>query len=130
MLKELTYIQKGGKNENAYRYLDLSNTTCNTVFGIPFEPFFQNFNIFPVGIWCQNDVVLTSMRHNYVGINTTSFYVMCPLGSCQHDHIPRNLVVTDIGQLDSFYIHAHSIHMVETVNNKLIYQIVCFRQRW
>ena len=32
-----------------------------------------------MGIWIKNDVVSTSMRRNH-DVNTTSFYVMCPLG--------------------------------------------------
>ena len=37
--------------------------------------------LFPVGIWCQNDVVLSSMRRNHVASTITRrhFYVMCPL---------------------------------------------------
>ena len=36
----------------------------------------------PVGIWCRNDVVLTSMRRNHVAstLIRRHFYVMCPLG--------------------------------------------------
>ena len=37
----------------------------------------------PVGIWCQNDVVSTSMRRT--DVNTTSFHVMCPLGLFMHN---------------------------------------------
>ena len=36
----------------------------------------------PVGMWCQNDVVSTSMRRHHV-VSTLirpHFYVMCPLG--------------------------------------------------
>ena len=38
-----------------------------------------------VGIWCQNDVVSTSMRHNHVAstLIRRHFYVMCPLGRIQ-----------------------------------------------
>ena len=36
----------------------------------------------PVGIWCQNDVVSTSMRRHHVAstLIRRHFYVMCPLG--------------------------------------------------
>ena len=36
----------------------------------------------PVGIWCQNDVVSTSMQHHHVAstLIRRHFYVMCPLG--------------------------------------------------
>ena len=44
-----------------------------------------------MGIWCQNDVVSTSMRRHHVAstLIRRHFYVMCPLGSickmrCQH----------------------------------------------
>ena len=39
----------------------------------------------PVGIWCQNDVVSTSMRRDDVAstLIRRHFYVMCPLGSYQ-----------------------------------------------
>ena len=42
----------------------------------------RNVTSYPVGIWCQNDVVLTSMRRDHVGSTLTRrhFYVMCPLG--------------------------------------------------
>ena len=35
-----------------------------------------------MGIWCQNDVVSTSMRRNHVAstLIRRHFYVMCPLG--------------------------------------------------
>ena len=38
---------------------------------------------YPVGIWCQNDVVSTSMRRNHVAstLIRRHFHVMCPLGS-------------------------------------------------
>ena len=41
----------------------------------------------PVGIWCQNDVVSTSMRRNHVAstIIRRHFYAMCPLGECHPD---------------------------------------------
>ena len=37
----------------------------------------------PVGIWCQNDVISTSMRRNHVAstLIRRHLYVMCPLGS-------------------------------------------------
>ena len=37
---------------------------------------------YPVGIGCQNDVVLTSMRRNHIASTSVRrhFYVMCPLG--------------------------------------------------
>ena len=36
----------------------------------------------PAGIRCQNDVVLTSMRHHHVAstLIRRHFYIMCPLG--------------------------------------------------
>ena len=37
--------------------------------------------VVPAGIWCQNDVILTSMRRNHVAstLIRRHFYVMCPL---------------------------------------------------
>ena len=39
--------------------------------------------LYPVGIWCQNDVVLTSMRRNHVAstLIRRHFRTKCPLGS-------------------------------------------------
>ena len=39
---------------------------------------------YPVRIWCQNDVVSTSMRRGNVAstLIRCHFYVMCPLGMC------------------------------------------------
>ena len=46
--------------------------------------FFYYFHhiAFPAGIWCQNDVVLTSMRRDDVAstLIRRNFFVMCPLG--------------------------------------------------
>ena len=44
--------------------------------------FIQQFR--PVGLWCQNDVVSTSMRRHHVASTLTRrhYYVMCPLGGC------------------------------------------------
>ena len=38
--------------------------------------------VIPVGIWCQNDVVITSMRRDDVASTfiRRHFYVECPLG--------------------------------------------------
>ena len=38
--------------------------------------------VFPLGIWCQNDVVSTSMRRNHVASTLVRrhLYFMCPLG--------------------------------------------------
>ena len=38
--------------------------------------------LLPVGIWYQNDVVLTSRRHHHVAstLIRRNFYVICPLG--------------------------------------------------
>ena len=42
----------------------------------------------PVGIWCKNDVVSTSIRRNHVASTfIRHFYVMCPLGSLARDTI-------------------------------------------
>ena len=39
--------------------------------------------MYPAGIWCQNDVVSTSMRRDHVASTLTQrhFYAMCPLSS-------------------------------------------------
>ena len=41
--------------------------------------------VIPVGIWCQNDVVSTSMRRDHVAsmLIRRHFYVMCLLGLAQ-----------------------------------------------
>ena len=43
----------------------------------------QEFSDWPVGIWCQNDIVLTSMQRNYVTLMVILcyLYVMCQLGA-------------------------------------------------
>ena len=52
---------------------------------------------YPVGMWCQNNVVSTSMRHDHVDVDTTSFFVMCPLGTlAQHLKVYR-LIYTEEG---------------------------------
>ena len=42
--------------------------------------------IIPVHIWCQNDVVLTSMRRTHVAstLLRRRFYIMCPPGMVMH----------------------------------------------
>ena len=44
--------------------------------------YIYNFSIISVGIWCQKDVVSTSIQRNYVASTLIwrHFYVMCPLG--------------------------------------------------
>ena len=44
------------------------------------EPFYDHH--IPVGIWCENYVVSTSMRPNHVAstLILRHFYIMCPLG--------------------------------------------------
>ena len=44
--------------------------------------YFRNEKNCPAGIWCQNDVVSTSMRRQHVASTFVRrhFYVMCPLG--------------------------------------------------
>ena len=46
-------------------------------------------NVFPVDIWCQNNVVSTSLRRNNVAstLIRRHFYVMCPLGPNYVFHI-------------------------------------------
>ena len=50
-------------------FCDISNSTIN--------------RIFPAGIWCQNDVVSTSMRRYHVAstLPLRHFHVMCALGN-------------------------------------------------
>ena len=49
---------------------------------MPPSPFFKERHLFPAGIWCQNDVVSTSMRRNYVAstLIRRHFRTKCPLG--------------------------------------------------
>ena len=43
----------------------------------------EHMNMYPAGIWCENDVVLTSMRRDYVAstLIRRHFDTKCPLGS-------------------------------------------------
>ena len=53
------------------------------------------FIVDPAGIWCQNEVVSTSMRRDHVASTLTRrhFYVMCPLGNILISHYCCNLTV-------------------------------------
>ena len=46
------------------------------------NPSIENSDTFPAGIWCENDVVLTSMRRDYVAstLIRRHFDTKCPLG--------------------------------------------------
>ena len=56
-------------------------------FALNVDPI-SNSNL-AVDIWCQNDVVSTSMRRNHVAstLIRRHFYVMCPLGSFREEYM-------------------------------------------
>ena len=70
------YTKKGGSSAATFFRCNVSSD------------FLQCYNCvickrhYPVGIWCQNDVVTTSMRRHHVAstLIRRHFYVMCPLG--------------------------------------------------
>ena len=63
-----------GENERA-----LTSRLSPIQLDKPWYNYFVPFLIsVPVGIWCQNDVVFTSMRRYRIDVNTTSFWHQMP----------------------------------------------------
>ena len=65
----------------------------------------------PAGIWCENDVVLTSMRRDYVAstLIRRHFDTKCPLGV--HEELVNRLGVrlTDRGRKITTHTHTHQV---------------------
>ena len=58
---------------------------------IPGNPYSEEY---PAGIWCQNDVVSTSMRRDHVAstLIRRHFYVICPLGKDPEQFCTEKLI--------------------------------------
>ena len=106
---------RGHLFQDIFKFVTVPNFCHFTLFSLwmPYAPFgpslvFASYSVlilsrfsmnFPAGIWCKNDVVLTSMRRHYVASTLTRrhFDTKCPLGwissSCSssecHCHIGK-----------------------------------------
>ena len=86
----------------------------------------RNTTTHPAGIWCQNDVVLTSMRRDDVAstLIRRHFHTKCPLGQ----HISAALLCSNVFKSPSSNDVLASFVIIKVMVILLLY--VAFRNVW